>query len=196
LSVPDNLIDPQRVFPRLSNTRGTPVVEGGVRLGLEYMGQFVDGDAANDGLMAAALQNLASLPGRWLPVDTVPGMLFFHAQDGLVSERMLVLPELLPEMPLGGLLASVPARDRLLVQPIETYADVAALEALANSTQLVHSTDPLPLSPHLYWFDGERWDMLFVHTHGGSIDLHPPAGFLERVEFLAQIGMSRRVAEG
>ena len=189
--------DMQIVFPRLhAGNDGIALVEGGARIGLQTVENgFAQPIPFQHELLPVALDNLAKAAGEWHSVDTVPGMAFFHANDGMVSERLLLLPRLWPKLPAGGLLAAIPASNRLLIQPLHRYLDVQSLDALANSTQLVHQTADQPLSPHIYWYDGERWDMLFVHAQAEAIELHPPASFLETVERLARLSVHGRAVE-
>jgi hypothetical protein len=144
---------------------------------------------------AEGLLRRTTKPSDLLPVDTLPGLFFLTAGDGLAATRLMLLPELLAPLPFGGLLAAVPTPSQLYVVPLASSAGLDGLQTLAITASHAHETAEEPLSPNLFWYDGARWTTLRVGSHGEDLTVHPPRGFLEAMNRLAAMDFVRVAAE-
>lgn len=130
------------------------------------------------------------------PVDTVEGLRFLVASDGLAASRLRLLPWLLRgAIPFGGLVAGVPGPDQLMVVPLDSVRALDALQVLASAVGAASSRQDCPLSDQLFWFDGERWRPLPVHHAEQDITVLPPRDFVRAVNSVAAMDLVRVTAE-
>lgn len=148
--------------------------------------------ASPDALVETAVRNLRgrSSSEGWYPLRAVPGMLVYLAGDGHAASRMMLIRELLDPWPLGGVLASVPTPDQLLVVPLDTLDHLSTVQVLVQSGQLAHSLGREPVSDQVFWHDGARWAHVQVNHSEDTVEVVPPSGFLRMVEKLASLQLS------
>jgi len=145
--------------------------------------------------LAFSLLTRTSAPGDVRPVDTLPGLNFVVAGDGLAASRLLLLPQLLDPMPLGGVIAAVPGPDQLLCVPLESARGLDALQALASALgHAVASRDDV-LSDQLFWCDGHSWCPLAVQHGEEDITVVPPPRFVRMMNQLAAMDMVQCAGE-
>ncbi|MEQ1500745.1 MAG: hypothetical protein ABMB14_00875 [Myxococcota bacterium] len=140
------------------------------------------------GLAMSALRRTTS-KADLRPVDTLPGLQFLVAGDGLAASRMVILPELLGPVALGGAVVAVPAPDQLLCVPLSSARALDTLQVLASA--LGHALDATdhPLSDQLFWYDGARWVPLAVIHGDEEVTVLPTPGFVRTMNRLAAIDL-------
>lgn len=143
-----------------------------------------------------ALRNLASRssPSRWQAVETVPGMSIYLPGGGDASARVLLLPHLL-DVPPEGVLVGLPAREHLIVVPLDDFAHLPAIRVLATASQLAHAQSSESLTDQLFWFDGARLVHVPVTHDGESVEVLPPPELHAAVERLGRRMVVKLVAE-
>lgn len=123
------------------------------------------------------------------PVDTLPGLHFLVAGDGLAASRMALLPDLVDALPLGGFVAAVPGPDQLLCVPLDSARALDALQVLASALGHAANATDNPLSDQMFWFDGQRWIPVAVHHGNEDITVLPPAAFVRTMNHLAAMDL-------
>lgn len=144
--------------------------------------------------LALALRQRTSAGNDVREVDTLPGLRFVVAGDGLAASRLALLPELL-DLPLGGVVAAVPAPDQLLCVPLDSARSLDALQALASALGHAESTRDQILSDQLFWFDGDDWRPLPVEHGSEDITVLPPPDFVNAMNRLAAIDLVQTAGE-
>lgn len=146
-------------------------------------------------LAMGALKRTTS-KGDLRPVDTLPGLQFLVAGDGLAASRMVLLPELLgPVASLGGAVVAVPAVDQLLCVPLHSARALDTLQVLASALGHALDTVQRPLSDQLFWYDGARWVPLAVIHGDEEVTVLPTPGFVRTMNRLAAIDLVRVAGE-
>lgn len=145
-----------------------------------------------DRLHAAGLENLRGLPVEELA--TVPGdggssftvLLGESVHTGSRAVRMPGLAAEVAQQAVGehGWLLSVPNRHQVAWHVVRDMSVVGALNAMARFTALGYEGAVGALSPHVYWWDGSRYEQL-TRVHDGRIAIHPTERFLAVLEQLA-----------
>ena len=150
-----------------------------------------------EALMSTAVDNLRlrSSMESWYPLRAVPGMQVYLAGDGNAASRLLLIRELIKPWPLGGVLASVPTPDQLLVVPMDDLDHLATVQVLVQSGYLAHSLGSEPVIDQVFWHDGVRWHHVQVNHLEDTVEVLPPPGFLKMVERLASLQLAQRVGE-
>jgi hypothetical protein len=144
---------------------------------------------------AEGLMRRTTVATDLIRVDTLPGLFMMASGDGLAASRLLLLPELLAPLPLGGLLVAVPTASQLFVVPLDSSRGLDGLQSLAITANHAHETADEPLSPNLFWYDGVRWQTLRVDSLGDDLTVHPPKQFLATMSRLAAMDFVRAAAE-
>ncbi len=144
-----------------------------------------------DDALDLALQNLreASSAADVRAVDTLPGLYFVKATDGLAASRLAVLPELMAPLPYGGLVAAVPDPGQLLCVPMDSARAIDALQALASAVGHLEATRDHLLSDQLFWYDGTGWKPIPVHHGEEDITVLPPPEFLKMMSHVASMDL-------
>ena len=137
--------------------------------------------------LACANLRERSEPDDLRPVDTLPGLRFLKASDGLAASRFVLLDELLRPMPLGGVVVAVPEVSQLLCVPLDSARAIDGLQALASAVGHLEATRPYLLSDQLFWFDGKIWRPIPVHHGDEDITVLPPPAFLQMMSHLASM---------
>ena len=128
-------------------------------------------------------------------VDTLPGLRSVVSGDGLAASRLALLPLLIDPMPLGGIVAAVPAPDQLLCVPLDSARSLDALQALASALGHAEANRDHILSDQLFWFDGDRWRPLPVHHGDDDITVLPPPDFVRAMNRLAAMDLVSTAGE-
>jgi hypothetical protein len=144
---------------------------------------------------AHALLARTSAPNDVRKVDTLPGLRFVVAGDGLAASRLALLPQLLDPMPLGGIVAAVPGPDQLLCVPLVSARSLDALQTLASALGHAEASRDSLLSDQLFWFDGDTWRPIPVHHGDQDITVLPPADFVEAMNRLASMDLVSTAGE-
>jgi hypothetical protein len=139
--------------------------------------------------LAMALLRRTTAISDLRPVDTLPGLQFLVAGDGLAASRMVLLPEMFEPAPLGGVVIAVPGPDQLLCVPLDSARALDALQVLASALGHASSALENPLSDQMFWFDGGRWIPVAVHHGDEDITVLPPAAFVRTMNHLAAMDM-------
>lgn len=128
-------------------------------------------ELGRDELTRIGLANLRRLR------DTVELVEFDGAQVAVLGDSMftasraLVLDTVLRESlkvenPSFGVLAAMPVRDMLLVHVLRDQTMVAALDLMVSAATHAFSSEPGPVSPHVYYVAGDRWHQVTDHSSG------------------------------
>lgn len=151
--------------------------------------EVMDLDAEQAFALAMGLLRRTTVRSDLRPVDTLPGLQFLVAGDGLAASRMALLPEMFNPTPLGGIVIAVPGPDQLLCVPLDSARALDALQVLASA--LGHAANALehPLSDQMFWYDGTRWIPVAVHHGDEDITVLPPAAFVRTMNHLAAMDM-------
>jgi hypothetical protein len=139
-----------------------------------------DSGAPGSAWLERALANLlARTPAECLAeVHEDTGIRLCAVGDAYDSSRALILDRLLPEAGADGFFVAVPARDQLLVLPVDEEA-LAQLHVLRLfATQNFKST-PYPISDEVYWVRGGVWRPFPIEVRDDKIVVEPPAEFAE-----------------
>jgi hypothetical protein len=147
----------------------------------------VDADTAFD--TAYALLERTTEPSDLRPTDTEPDVWFAVSGDGLAASRLALLPQLVVPMPLGGIVAAIPAHNQLLVMFVDSARALDALQVLASTVSAAADDPDNLLSDQLYWNDGTRWVPVPVHHGDDDITVLPPRGFVETMNRVAAMDL-------
>ena len=130
-----------------------------------------------------------------LAVDTVPGMFYVRPEGGQVASRLMVLPGLMDEAPLGGVLAAVPCSNQLLCVPLTSTEMVQAMRVLAGAVGAAYEHATHPISDQLFWYDGQGWHVVHVERASKEITVLPPDAFFQRMRQVASMDLVRVAGE-
>lgn len=199
--IPPGLTLRPRLLPPDGTHPSVELVAGHLSVGLTVeegvvIRQVTDADLAAwnttiEALLPAAVARLRleSPRARWQPVSSVPGMRLFLSGDGESASRMLIMDYLLQSWPLGGVMVACPSADQFLCIPLDSVEDLDALNVMATATKFAHQVARNPLSDQVFWNDGQRWHHLVVRHAEDSVEIDPPASFLETVGRLAAVDL-------
>ncbi|GAB7187566.1 hypothetical protein ATKI12_7397 [Kitasatospora sp. Ki12] len=104
-----------------------------------------------------------------------------HGESMFVASKALVLDELARtvtgrELPEEGALFTAPSRDYLFFHPLVEPQVAGAVNDLADIALRVHSENPGPLSPRLYWWHrGTVTNLTHIDEAERSFSIQPPA---------------------
>ncbi|GHF81516.1 hypothetical protein GCM10018790_69080 [Kitasatospora xanthocidica] len=135
-------------------------------------------------LRAAGRANLIADPVEYdvLQGPTEGSTLYaVHGESMFVASKALVLDELARavtgrELPQDGALFTAPSRDYLFFHPLVEPQVAGAVNDLADIALRVHSENPGPLSPRLYWWHrGTVTNLTHIDEAERSFSIQPPA---------------------
>jgi hypothetical protein len=129
------------------------------------------------------------------PVDTLPGLYFYVARDGLAASRMALLEDLIDTSGLGGAVVAVPTPDQLLCVPLDSAHALDTLQVLASALGHALEVSDDPLSDQLFWFDGTRWIPLAVIHGEEEVTVLPTPAFVRTMNRLAAMDLVRVAGE-
>lgn len=159
--------------------------------------QFTRSTLSPDALFELAMSDLRRTTARadLRPVDTLAGLYFYVARDGLAASRMMVISDLIDRGSIGGAVVAVPSPDQLLCVPLDSAHALDTLQFLASA--LGHALDAVdePLSDQLFWFDGSRWIPLAVIHGEEEVTVLPTPGFVRTMNRLAAMDLVRVAGE-
>ena len=129
------------------------------------------------------------------PVDTLPGLYFYVADDQLAASRMPLIPEIVDMTGIGGVVVAVPSPDQLLCVPLDSAHSLDTLQVLTSA--LGHALDTVSetLSDQLFWYDGARWVPLAVIHGDEEVTVLPTPGFVRTMNRLAAMDLVRVAGE-
>jgi hypothetical protein len=201
---------PMRILPRLvspTEQPSVPFIDGQLHIGLLVDdGVVVRPVTENDlliwrtsieALMPKAIEALGSNTDwrDWQAVHTVPGMELYLAGDGLSSSRMLIMEQLVHAWPFGGVVVAVPSADQLMAVRLDSVSDLDALNVMVTAAHYASIQSENGLSDQVFWHDGERWHHLDVVHNLRSVEIDPPAAFMDAIGHLAAMGMVMAAGE-
>jgi hypothetical protein len=145
----------------------------------------------DNALFNAAMSKLRQATARadLRPVDTLPGLFFQVAPDGLAASRMVLLPDLLRVEAFGGLVVAIPSQDQLLCVPLRSARALDALQVLASALGHAMASSDDVLSDQLYWYDGARWIPISVVHGSEEVTVLPPPNFVRTMNRLAAMDL-------
>lgn len=151
----------------------------------------------DDALFRLAMSNLRQSTARadLRPVDTLPGLYFQLAADGLAASRIAIVPELLGREALGGFVVAVPSQSQLLCVPLKSARSLDALQILASALGHALTTSDEVLSDQLYWYDGSKWTPITVVHSREEVTVLPPPSFVRTMNRLAAMDLVRVAGE-
>lgn len=170
-------------------------VDGPRRVTQEDLGAW---GASTASLLALALNRLAlgSDADRWVPVEAVPGLAIYQAEDGESASRLLVIDQLISAWPLGGVVVGIPASNQLFAVTLETLDDLDALNVLVVATQFAYEAADQPLTDRVFWTDGRRWLPVAVrHTDDDEVVVELPDAAQAALGRLAALGFAAVAGE-
>lgn len=131
-----------------------------------------------DELFALGMAHVRSQSIRLVPlqIPSAPRLVGWVEKNLLIADHFLRLHEL-GKWPRLGALVAVPTRGALLVQPIYGRAIYDEGRMLVTLAIVLHSRDPWPLSPRLYWWREGRIRDVNVGVEGGRLQLIFPEQF-------------------
>jgi len=194
----------KRILPRLvspTEQPSVPFIDGQLHIGLQIddgtivrpvtEADLLEWRTSIEALLPKAIAELAvDTDWRdWQVVHTVPGMELYLAGDGLSSSRMLVLERLVHAWPLGGVVIAVPSSDQLMAVRLDSVVDLDALNVMVTAAHYAKSQSNTGLSDQVYWNDGKRWHHLRVVHKETTVEIDPPAAFVDTVGRLAAMDM-------
>jgi hypothetical protein len=151
----------------------------------------------DDALFSIAMSKLRQTTARadLRPVDTLPGLYFQVAPDGLAASRMVLVPDLMGPEPYGGLVVAVPSQDQLLCVPLRSARALDALQVLASALGHALNAAHEVLSDQLYWYDGKRWIPITVVHGSEEVTVLPPPAFVRTMNRLAAMDLVQVAGE-
>jgi hypothetical protein len=129
------------------------------------------------------------------PVDTLPGLYFYVARDGLAASRMALLEDLIDTTGLGGAVVAVPTPEQLLCVPLDSAHALDTLQVLASALGHALDASDEALSDQLFWFDGKRWIPLAVIHGEDEVTVLPTPAFVRTMNRLAAMDLVRVAGE-
>lgn len=111
-------------------------------------------------------------------VQALVGDSFFTATHALLLDRYV-------KDSAEGILVAVPNRHLLLFHPVQSSAAVAAVSVMLSIARNRHQEGPGSLSPQLYWFRRERFELLPSRIEAEGLVFEPPEEFVATLEGLA-----------
>lgn len=148
-------------------------------------------------LLTQAINNLRQKTSTsgWQPVLRVDGLYVFTASDGLSASRMLNLHDFIHPWPTEGVLVAVPTVNQLVAVPLTRTENLDAVRTLLNASEAALWASSMPLSPHLFWYDGFQWIPMPVIDTPTGIEIDPPVVFLDALDRLSSVAFSGAVGE-
>ncbi|WP_380163979.1 hypothetical protein [Jannaschia sp. R86511] len=143
-------------------------------------------------LHAAGVENLRRLPTEELvpvPVDGGGTFTILLGDSVHTGSRALLMPGLAADVAgetagAHGWLLSVPNRHQVVWHMVRDMSVVGALNGMAGFAVRGYEDAVGPLSPHVYWWDGQHYEQL-TQVHDGRIVIQPTERFLAVLEQLA-----------
>jgi hypothetical protein len=142
------------------------------------------------------LSNLRVLPTEALETLQGPGGATITALIGdsvYTASRALLLPQLASaltgeEPGQFGWLMSTPNRHQVVWHVIRDATVVGAVEAMARFTALGYSDAPGPVSPHVFWWNGDAYEQLTHVGEDGALSVRVSPVFQGVLETATQLG--------
>lgn len=143
-----------------------------------------------------AVRNLSQLPADELEQLEGPRGSSFHFLGGesvYTAGMAVLLPHLATRLvgeepgPHGWLL-SVPNRHQLAWHSVRDTSVFGAVEGMATFASFGYGEAPGPVSPHVYWSDGQGYHQLTQHDGDGQVSIVVPPAFQKVLEEITRQG--------
>ena len=143
-------------------------------------------------LFDVALTNLAHRPApKTESLELLKGIsAFFVTEESLYTASLVLTLKDHPEwMGTHGALVGVPTRQHLIVYPVKDSKSLAAMELLSQLIRNLEKEGPGPVSPLLYYYDGESLEAISNQSSEEGLSLSPSPKFLKAI---AEIGKKQK----
>jgi hypothetical protein len=134
--------------------------------------------------LAFALDNLRAISDGKSLVDLgeETGVFVGGVGDAYDAARALILDDLFDPPSPNGYLVAVPARDRLLVYPVDPEMLDERFPGLLIATLEMHADQPYPISDGIFWVSGAEWEPIGYEYADGELTVELPEGLRDLLE--------------